>query len=129
MAEALAKEGVNPKLYNLESFDLGKLSEDLVDSPALVVGSPTIFSGLHPYVTNALNMIKLFKPPVKFGAAICSYGWGKGALKQAQEFFENAKIEFVGAVESYGPPHDEEFQKIAELAGQLASKISAPIVN
>jgi flavorubredoxin len=129
IAEALAKEGINPKLYNLASFDMGQLAEDLVDSPALVVGSPTLFSGLHPYMNNTLNLIKLLKPPVKFGAAICSYGWGKGALKQAQEFFENAKIEFVGAVDSYGPPHDEEIQKITELAGQLAAKISAHVVN
>jgi flavorubredoxin len=123
MTEALGSEGVSVRLYNLASFDMGHLAEDLVDCPAIVIGSPTLFSGLHPYVTNALNIIKLLKPPIKFGAVLDSYGWGKGALKQAQEFLENAKIEFVGAVESFGPPQAEEHQKIAELAAQLAAKL------
>jgi flavorubredoxin len=128
-AEALAREGVKAKLYNLAQFDLSQLAEDLVDCPAIVIGSPTLFSGLHPYMTNALNIIKLLKPPVKFGAVVNSYGWGRGALKQAQEFFESAKIEFVGAVESYGPPKTEEQEKIAELATQLAAKLPALITE
>jgi flavorubredoxin len=123
MVEALGSEGVAVKLYNLSQYDIGLLAEDLVDTPAVVVGSPTILGGLHPYVSNALNIIKLLKPPLKYGAILNSFGWGKGVVKQGLEFFESAKIEAVGSVESYGPPGPEEHQKIAELASQLASKL------
>lgn len=127
MAESLGRESVAVKLYNLAQYDMGLLAEDLVDTPAIVIGSPTVLGGLHPYVTNALNVIKLLKPPLKFGAILNSYGWGKGAVKQGTEFFENAKIELTGFVESYGPPAADEHQKIAELAAQLASKL--PVVK
>jgi flavorubredoxin len=123
MSHSLANAGIAVKLYNLAQYDLGRFAEDLVDSPAIVIGSPTILSGMHPYVTNALNIAKLLKPPLKYGAILNSYGWGKGAVKQGLEFFENAKIEPVGFVESYGHPGAEEYQKIAELAEQLASKL------
>jgi flavorubredoxin len=123
MSEALEAKGVGVKLYNLAQYDLGYLAEDLVDTPAIVIGSPTILSGMHPYVTNALNIAKMLKPPLKFGAILNSYGWGKGVVKQGLEFFENAKIEPIGFVESCGPPGTEEYQKIEELAVQLASKL------
>jgi flavorubredoxin len=124
ISEALERDGVTTKLYNLTNYDMGLLAEDLVDTPAIVIGSPTVLGGLHPYVTNALNIVKLLKPPLKFGAILNSYGWGKGAVKQGLEFFESAKIESVGAVESYGPPQTEDQEKIVELAGQLSAKLA-----
>ncbi len=123
MVEALGSEGVTVKLYNLSQYDMGLLAEDLVDTPALIVGSPTVLGGLHPYVASALNIMKLLKPPLKYGAILNSFGWGKGVVKQGLEFFESAKIESAGFVESYGPPGAEEHQKIAELAAQLAAKL------
>ncbi len=122
MAEALGKENIAVRLFNLEQFDISDLAADLVDCPIIVIGSPTLHSGLHPLMANVLNMTRIFKPPLKYGAILNSYGWGKGAVKQGLEFFDSAKIEAAGSVESYGPPGDEEYQKIAELAGLLAAK-------
>jgi flavorubredoxin len=123
MANALEQEGVAARLYNLSQYDMGLLAEELVDTPAIVIGSPTVLGGLHPYVTNALNIVKLLKPPLKFGAILNSYGWGKGAVKQGMEFFESAKIEPVGSVESDGPPQAEDQELIFKLAAQLSAKI------
>jgi flavorubredoxin len=99
------------------------LGEDLVDSRAIVLASPTILTGLHPLVLNIMNIVKSLKPPLKYGAFLNSYGWSKGASKHGLEFFESAKIEAVGALEIYGPPSDEDYIAIAELAKQLAAKM------
>jgi flavorubredoxin len=123
MIEALAEQGVIVKPYNLAQFDMNLLGEDLVDSRAIVLASPTILTGLHPLVLNIMNIVKSLKPPLKYGAFLNSYGWSKGASKHGLEFFESAKIESVGALEVYGPPSDEDYIAIEELAKQLAAKM------
>lgn len=124
MYDALLSCNIEVKIYNLALDGLNDLAADIVDSRAIVVGTPTVLSSMHPVASNALNIIKMLKPPLKYGAILASFGWGKGAVKAATEFFEGAKIEMVGAVEVNGPPLDYDFQRIAELARQLAAKIT-----
>jgi flavorubredoxin len=124
MYEALLSCDVEVKIYNLSLDGLDNLAADIVDSRAIVVGTPTVLSSIHPVASNALNIIRVLKPPLKYGAILTSYGWGKGAVKAAIEFFDSAKIEMVGVIEVNGPPLDDDFQKIAELAHLLASKIT-----
>jgi flavorubredoxin len=125
MVEALSSNGVEVKPYNLvrDSFDY--LAADLVDSRAIIIGTPTVLSNMHPAASYAASVIKLLKPPLKYGAVLNSYGWGKGVVKAATEFFESAKIETVGAVEINGHPLEADNQKIIELGKQLAEKILA----
>ncbi len=123
MMDTLLEQGITARLYNLATFDMGHFTEELVDSRAVVICSPTILTGFHPLVTNIMNIIKLLKPPLKYGVVLNTYGWSKGASKHGLEFLESAKIESVGALEVYGPPQDEDYQKIAELGCLLASKM------
>ena len=125
LAESLGADGIEVRRYNLVNMGLDHLAEDLVDSRALVIGTPTVLSTMHPVVSYAANLIKALKPPIKYGAVVNSYGWGKGAVKSVLEFFENAKIEAVGSVEVCGPPLEDDYVHISELATQLAAKIKS----
>ena len=125
MYESLSALGVETKIYNLAHDSLDNLAADIVDSRAIVVGSPTVLSNIHPVMSNALNIIKILKPPIKYGAMLNSYGWGKGAVKVTNELFESTKIEMVGAVEISGPPVDGDYKAISDLAGLLAAKITS----
>ena len=125
MVEALMSEGLEVSLHNLVYADLGDVARDLVDSRAIVLGTPTVLGGMHPQAIYAAHLVKALRPPLQFGAVLSSYGWGGGAVKQAAEILEPTKIEVVGALEVNGPPTDETYDQIAELSKQLSVKIKA----
>jgi flavorubredoxin len=123
MVESLMAQGLEVSLHNLVYADLGDVARDLVDSRAIVLGTPTVLGGMHPLAIYAAHLVKALRPPLKYGAVLSSYGWGGGAVKQAAEILEPTKIEVVGALEINGPPTADDYQKIAELGQQLAAKI------
>jgi flavorubredoxin len=123
MVESLMAEDLEVSLHNLVYADLGDVAKDLVDSRAIVLGTPTVLGGMHPLAIYAAHLVKALRPPLKYGAVLSSYGWGGGAVKQAAEILEPTKMEVVGALEINGPPTADDYQKIAELGQQLAAKI------
>jgi len=123
MAEALLSEGVEVTLHDLLTLDVGELAGDLVDSRALVLGTPTVLGGMHPLALYVAYLLKALRPPLKYLALLVSYGWGLGASTQAQEILASMRVELVGSMEVNGPPTSMDREKIAELATILAEKI------
>jgi flavorubredoxin len=123
MVETLQSEGIEVCLYNLENADIGDIAKDLVDSRAIVLGTPTVLGGMHPLALHAANLVKILRPPLKYGAALSSYGWGGGALSQVQDVLGPTKIELVGALGVKGPSTEEDTNKIIYLGRELAEKI------
>jgi flavorubredoxin len=123
MVETLLGEGIEVSLYNLVSADLGDVARDLVDSRAIVLGTPTVLGGMHPLAIYAAHLVKALRPPLKYGAVLSSFGWGGGAVKQAAEILEPTKIEVVGALETNGPPSASDYGEIVELGKQLSRRI------
>ena len=122
-AETLMKNGVELALYDLTVADLGEIARDLVDSKAIILGSPTVLGGMHPLALYVAYLVRALRPSAKYGAVLSSYGWGGGAVKQAQEILGPLKIEIVGAVDVRGPPSEEDIKQIIELGEKLSSKI------
>ena len=125
MAETLASEKIEVALYNLNSSDIGDIARDLVDSRALVLGAPTMLGGIHPIAQYATYLVKILKPPAKFGVVLNSYGWGKGAIQHVQEILGPSKLEVIGRMEINGPPTEEHVKQIIELGKTLAEKIKS----
>jgi len=123
MVETLLSEGIEVCLHNLASADIGDVARDLVDSRAIVLGTPTVIGGMHPLAIYAASLVKVLRPPIKYGVLLSSYGWGGGAVKQALEILGPTKIELVGTVDINGPPSAGDHQKVVELGKQLAGKI------
>jgi len=121
--ETLASEGVEVVLYNLSMADLGDLAKDLVDSRAIILGAPTVLAGVHPLALYATYLVKVLRPPTKFGAILSSYGWGGVAIKHVQEILGQSKLEVVGTLEINGPPSEEDIKQIVEIGKNLAKKI------
>ncbi|MEM2991154.1 MAG: FprA family A-type flavoprotein, partial [Halobacteria archaeon] len=122
-AETLASEGIEIKLHNLAIADIGDVAMDLVDSRAIVLGTPAVLGGAHPLAVYAAYLVKALRPPLKFGAMLSSYGWSGGAVKNIQEILGADKIEIAGAIEVNGSPSGEDIARIIELSKKLASKI------
>jgi flavorubredoxin len=123
MVDTLTSEGIETSVYNLAVSDVGDVAKDLVDSRAIVLGTPTVLAGAHPLAVYAAYLVKALKPPAKYGVVLSSYGWGGGAIKHIQEVLGQTKMEVAGAIEINGPPIEADLTKIAELGKTLAGKI------
>ncbi len=123
IAETLASEGVEIVRHNLAVADISDVARDLVDSRAIVLGTPTVLSGAHPLAVYATYLVKALRPPTKYAAVLSSYGWGGGAIKHVQEVLGPTKMEIVGALEINGPPTENDIRQIVDLGKALAIKI------
>lgn len=123
MEDTLASEGVEVAKHNLTVADISDVAKDLVDSRAIVLGTPTVLGGAHPLGMYAAYLAKALKPPAKFAVVLSSYGWGGGAIRHIQETLGPTKMEIVGALEINGPPTETDVNKIIDLGKTLAKKI------
>ncbi len=123
MEDALLTEGIEVSKHNLAVADIGDIAKDLVDSRAIVLGTPTVLAGAHPLAMYAAYLAKALRPPAKFAVVLSSYGWSGGAIKHIQETLGPTKMEIVGAMEINGPPTENDTDKIIELGKTLARKI------
>jgi flavorubredoxin len=123
MTDTLASEGIEVVKHNLAVADIAEVAKDLVDSRAIVLGTPTVLGGAHPLAVYATYLVKVLHPPAKYAVVLSSYGWAGGAIKHVQEILGQTKMEVVGAIEINGPPTDNDINQVVELGKTLAKKI------
>lgn len=125
IVETLESQGIETSVYDLASADVGDIAKDLVDSRAIILGTPTVLNKMHPLAVYAVHLVKVLNPPAKYAAALTSYGWGKGALGHAAELLGPTGLEIVGAMEINGPPGEEDYEEIRKIGVNLAKKIKS----
>jgi flavorubredoxin len=123
LRDALVKRGVTVQVFDLPNTEIGHIAKELVDTPVVVVGAPTVLGGVHPVAAYATMLVKTLRAPTKYAAVLTSYGWSGGAVKALQGILEGTKIEVLGVVEVKGPPKKTEFDKVLELADKIDEKL------
>ena len=94
---------------------------EVLDSRALVLGSPTINNGMMPAMADLLSYMKGLRPVGKVGAAFGSYGWSGEAVKLISEAMREMNIELVGeGVRVKYSPQKEDLDRCVELGRQIA---------
>jgi flavorubredoxin len=125
IAETLLKEGINVRIYDLAVSDIGDVARELVDSRAIILGTPTVLGGMHPFALYGTYLVKALNPPAKYGVVLGSFGWGGGALKQAGEILVPSKMEIVGTLQVKGRAREEDLTKVKEIGLELAQKMKS----
>ena len=123
LRDALVRRGVTVEVFDLPNTEIGHIAKELVDTPVVVVGAPTVLGGVHPVAAYATMLVKTLRAPTKYAAVLTSYGWSGGAVKALQGILEGTKIEVLGVVEVKGPPKKTEFDKVVELADKIDEKL------
>jgi len=119
---ALVEKGVRVELFNLAVTDIGKLAMALVDAATIVVGTPTILGGPHPYAAYAAFLANALRPKAKFLSIIGSYGWGGKTVETLAGMIPNLKVEVLEPVLCKGVPSETDFKALDRLAGTIAQK-------
>jgi len=119
---ALVEKGVGVEQFNLAVTDIGKLAMALIDAATIVVGTPTILAGPHPYAAYATFLANALRPKVKFLSIIGSYGWGGKTVEVLAGMLPNLKVEVIDPVLCKGVPSEDDFKALDTLAAAIAEK-------
>lgn len=122
LVAALVERGVKVEQFNLAVTDIGKLAMSLVDAATIVVGTPTILSGPHPYAAYAAFLANALRPNTKFLSIVGSFGWGGKTVEALAGMIPNLKVEVLEPVLCKGVPTKEVFDALDNLADTIAQK-------
>ena len=122
LVSALVERGVKVEQFNLGVTDIGKLAMALIDAATIVIGTPTILAGPHPYAAYAAFLANALRPNVKFISIIGSYGWGGKTVDTLAGMIPNLKVEVIDPVLCKGVPADNDFKALDDLANTIAAK-------
>ncbi|SHF32084.1 Flavorubredoxin [Desulfacinum infernum DSM 9756] len=108
VASGLAEEGVSFKMMSLKHNHRSDVMTEVLDSRALIFGSPTLNNGMLPTMADMLCYLKGLKPANKIAAAFGSYGWSGEAVKLITQQLEEMKMDLLepGVRVQYVPDHD-----------------------
>jgi flavorubredoxin len=95
MAAAIADEGINVKLYDINSSDSTEIIKDLLRTKCLIVGSSTHDNNMLPGIAGFLDIIKGLKLKGRRGAAFGSFGWSGEAPANIEKTLAESGLEIA----------------------------------
>jgi anaerobic nitric oxide reductase flavorubredoxin len=126
IAEGAVSQGVEVKLMKLRATDLTEIVTQILDSKAVIVGSPTLNNQMFPTLGYFLTYISGLKPKGKIWSFFGSYGWGGGAVRNMIEMARKAGFEVhESGIEIKYIPSTEDLKKSFDLGKQIATEINA----
>ena len=124
IADGIVSQGVEAKLFKLRGYSGSEAVTEILDSKAVLVGSPTLNNQMFPSLSSFLTYITGLKPKGKLWGFFGSYGWGGGAVKGMAEMAKKAGFEvYEPGVEVKYVPDQEDLKKCFEFGQQIAQKI------
>jgi flavorubredoxin len=126
VSNGLKIEGVEYQLLNLKYNHRSDIMTKVLDSKAIILGSPTINNGMMPAMADILCYMKGLRPTGKVGAAFGSYGWSGESVKIMTEALREMNFEVVGeGLRVKFTPQKEDLDKCVELGRQVARSMMA----
>jgi flavorubredoxin len=126
IGEGLKLEGADFEMLNLKLNHRSDIMAEVLDSRAIILGSPTINNGMMPLMADILCYMKGLRPTGKIGAAFGSYGWSGEAVKHLTEALRgmNVNVEAEGIRVKFTPQR-EDLDRCVELGRQIARSMIA----
>ena len=121
---SLVERDVKVEQFNLAVTDTGKFSMALVEASAVVMATPTVLTGPHPYAVYFAYLANSLRPRTRFLSFIGSYGWGGRTIDMLKDIMSGMQSEILAPVLCKGVPGPEEFKALDRLADSLAEKIA-----
>lgn len=110
------------EVIDIEKMQPGEMEEKLVQSQALLVGSPTINQNTLLPVYRLFSVVNPIRDKGKFGAAFGSYGWSGEAVKLITNHLRNLKLNvpFEGIAAKFFPSNGKanDFYEFGKKVGE-----------
>jgi flavorubredoxin len=122
LTDALASRGIEVIQFNLTGGDTGRLAISLVDAATVVIGSPTVLTGLHPLAAYAAFLANALRPKTRFASVVGSYGWGGRMVEQIVAMLPQLKVGIIEPVIIKGVPKAADYGRIDALAEAILAR-------
>jgi len=120
--DALIKNGVTVRPFNLTKTDIGELAIALVDTATIVVASPAVLVGPHPAAVYATYLANALRPKCRYASFIGSYGWGCKIVETMKSMLTNLKVELIEPVIVNGFPKEQDLKSLDRLAEDIVRR-------
>jgi len=121
LREGLEAGDVPVTMRSLKTNHISDIMTDVLLSKLILVGSPTLNSGMLPTVGAFLTYLKGLRPKGRLGFAFGSYGWGGQAVGEVEKVLRELNWQIpVSGVNLLYVPDDEELDGVKEQGSQLA---------
>jgi anaerobic nitric oxide reductase flavorubredoxin len=124
IAKGVTDEGLECKVIKLRATPMSGAIKEFWRSRGTLVGSPTLNNILFPTVAQFLTYLRGLRPKDRIVGAFGSFGWGGGAVKEAQEEFKRMGLETIenGLQVQYRPSMEDE-EKCYEFGRAFAQQV------
>ncbi|MBN1232437.1 MAG: flavodoxin domain-containing protein [Candidatus Coatesbacteria bacterium] len=92
ISEGIISEGINTNLLPLSKNHRSDVITEILDSGAIVIGSPTLNNNILPRIADVLTYIRGLKPINKIACAFGSYGWSGESIGILENYLKEMKI-------------------------------------
>jgi flavorubredoxin len=128
VADGLMEEGLSVKIFNMKVNHRSDVMTELLDSKAVLLGSPTLNNGILPSMADIICYMKGLKPANKVAGAFGSYGWSGESVKIMTEALHEMKFNVIepGARIQFKPNADslKVCYELGRKVGQAAREIA-----
>lgn len=122
--DSLHQEGVDTTLMNLRLWHRSDIMTEIIDSGAVVIGSPTLNNCLFPSISEFLCYMRGLKPKNKIGAAFGSYGWSAESVKIINKELKEMKFNVIDpGVKVQYVPDEKGIEACRELGRKIAQQL------
>lgn len=131
--EIMAKEilrgvsdsGVEASLFHLRRNEWSEIVKEVLESRAILIGSPTLNNDLFPTVGGFLTYLMGLRPNRKIWATFGSYGWAGGAVRAINEKLKSAGNETVESLEIKFKPDGHDLAKCYSMGQKIALTVKS----
>jgi flavorubredoxin len=128
IADAVGAAGGLPRVLKLRASDRSEVATEVLESGALVVGTPTMNNHMFPTIADVLYYLKGLKPGNLVGAAFGSYGWSGEGTSQVAAILTAMGVDLVHdsdkPVRSQYVPTDEVLDECRTLAKRVCERLT-----
>ena len=128
LADGLSSGGTNVRMLSMHHNDRSEAALELLDSAALLVGSPVLNSQIFPSIADVLCYLKGLRKKGLIGAAFGSYGWNGAPVDELAKMLEAMQVELVSpTLKTVFVPDENTLKQAREMGCQISQKIAEKV--
>ncbi|MDD3117644.1 MAG: FprA family A-type flavoprotein [Victivallales bacterium] len=124
IADGLRDAGAEPHLIRIGARDRSQVATELLDSGAIIAGSPTLNNQLFPSMADVLTYLKGLRPQNRIGAAFGSFGWSGEGVAQVETYLRDMNVEIVAdSIKQKYVPKTDDLQRCYEQGRKVGEEL------
>ena len=128
IADGLTAGGTQVKLLSMHHSHRSDVALELLDSAALLIGTPVLNSQIFPSMADVICYLKGLRKKNLIGTAFGSYGWNGAPIEDLMRTLESMQIELATpALKTSFVPDEEVLNNCRALGEEISRKITAKL--